>query len=355
MHKAKLLTLCLSLIVSLLLCEVALRIYFRAKGRQIARYQPSSVNSQTDDPRRFVSHPFLPYAPRPNDGRTMSVYRPETNQSYQVTYQLNSLGFRTPERPFEKGANVKRIVTLGGSTTFDGLTDQETWPARLEYLLSQAYPNEKIEVINLGVDMAASPTSLIDLEFIGLEYQPDLVISYDGVNDWNLIGRSGIAADYRNAYCKFDDTHKSLQARLPRWLFHSYLITYLSFRLDSATGAGDIGAQAMTAYHLPTDDKLSGMAYYERNLKLMRAAATEYHAKFLGATAHWVQPDAKAQAMNDELRTFYARERIGYLDLDTLLPHDYTLHTDAVHWTRTGIERVAEAWRDKIVRDHLIE
>lgn len=84
-------------------------------------------------------------------------------------YTNNSLGFRTPERPFEKPDSTKRIVTVGGSTTFDGPTNDQTWPALLEQKLNDHYARSgyKIEVINMGVDMAASPTSLIDLGFMG--------------------------------------------------------------------------------------------------------------------------------------------------------------------------------------------
>jgi hypothetical protein len=57
-------------------------------------------------------------------------------------------------------------------------------------------------------------------------------------------------------------------------------------------------------------------------LKLMRAIAGEYNARFVGATAHWVAPDAKVGAMNDELRAFFEREGIDYLDLDRLLAHN---------------------------------
>ncbi len=88
-------------------------------------------------------------------------------------------------------------------------------------MLNEVYGEKglKVEVINLGVVMAASPTSLINLEFIGVEFQPDLVISYDGVNDANLIGFEGAAPDYRNVYGDFDDEYRSWQSRLPAWAF----------------------------------------------------------------------------------------------------------------------------------------
>jgi lysophospholipase L1-like esterase len=356
----KVATVVISIFCALGLLEFIIWATFWATGRDITRYQPTSAYNVTlADARRFVSHPFLPFAPRPGDARTIKVFSPDTGRAYTTIYTLNSLGFRTPERPFAKAPGVKRIVCLGGSTTFGGATDAETWPALLEARLNAVYASRvRVEVINLAMDNAASPTSLVDLAFIGVEYAPDLVVSYDGVNDTQLIGREGVAPDYRNALRRFDDSYRSLQARLPGWAFHSYLVTLTAYKLDALTGgASDLGSQVFTAYKLPpATDPRAGVNYYERNLKLMRAISREYNARFLAATAHWVEPDAKVRALNDELRSFFAREKISYLDLDGDLPHcDWTLHVDQVHWTRAGLERVADAWAEKITRERLLE
>jgi hypothetical protein len=84
-------------------------------------------------------------------------------------YQNNSLGFRTPERPFKKPPMTKRVVTLGGSTAVDGPTNEQTWAALLEKRLNERYADRgyKVEVINLGVNMADSAYSLVDLALLG--------------------------------------------------------------------------------------------------------------------------------------------------------------------------------------------
>jgi hypothetical protein len=334
--------------------EIGLRTYFHFRGTDIRNYQPSFVYSTTGEDRaRFSSHPFLPYAPRPNDSRKMYPFRPDTNQTVEIDYTNNSLGFRTPERPFEKPANVRRIVTLGGSTTFDGPSNDLTWPALLEKKLNEHYANSgvRVEVINLGVDMAGSPMSLIDLEFIGLAYQPDLVISYDGVNEVHSLGLDGLVPDYRSNMQKFDENFRTLQSRLPRWAFHSYLLSYLTFKLDSRKNA-DVFSQVFEKQRRlqKAKDPMEGIQFYERNLRLMRAVSGEYNAKFLAATAHWTQPNQTVLTLNDRLRTFFAENKIEYLDLDNLLPHgDWSLHVDAVHWTPKGLELVATHWQTKIV------
>jgi hypothetical protein len=347
-----------SVLLTLGAFEIGLRVFFAIRGKDIKLYQPSSVYNPVSDKRRFTEHPFLPYAPRPNDARTLYVYRPETAQTYSYTYALNSLGFRTPERPFHKEPGTKRIITLGGSTTVDGFVDSDTWPALLEAKLNERYQGKaKVEVINLGVDMASSPTSLIDLAFLGVEYQPDLIISYDGVNDSGLVGRAGIQPDYRNALGRYNENYHSVQSWLPGWAFRSYLVSIISLKLDAISGGWDIGSQVLKFDRLPpSGNAIEGIEYYERNLKLMRAISREYNARFAGATAHWVAPDAKVQAMNDELRVFFTREGINFLDLDRLLVHgDWSIHVDAFHWTRAGIDQAATAWADKIQRENLLD
>ncbi len=359
LHSKKVLTVVGATVFALLLVEFGLRIFFKLSDHDITFFKPlSAYNSTFPEQGIFVSHPFLPFAQRPGDRRTLQIYRPETKRTYAYDYSMNSLGFRTPERPFEKPTGVKRIVTLGGSTTVDGFTDSETWPARLEARLNEEYGSRgvRVEVINLGVVAAASPTSLINLEFVGVEYRPDLVISYDGINDSLLVGFDGLAPDYRNAYRNFDEERRSWQSRVPTWAFHSYLVTCVSFALDRVSGGSDLLSRVMTVDKLkPSGDALAGMQLFKRNLKLQRAVSSAHEAKFLAATSHWVRPGEKVSAMNEELRRFFARERIDYLDLDTLLPHDdWSLHVDEIHWTREGIERVAEEMQKKIVKGNLL-
>ncbi|HEX8136004.1 MAG TPA: SGNH/GDSL hydrolase family protein [Pyrinomonadaceae bacterium] len=345
------------ILVACLLLEGILRLYFLVTHRDIRLYRPSVVSGLMRG--RFTSHPFLPFASRPLDSRKLFVYREEIGQTLEVDIKTNSLGFRTEDRPFEKPPGTKRVIVLGGSTTMDGPTNQETWPALLEKKLNETYPNTRIEVINFGLDMGSSPMSLINLEFIGVEYSPDLIISYDGVNDSNLMGYESISPDYRNILNRYDPNKLPLQARLPAWAFHSYFISVCSRKLDDVFyGPQEIYHQVIwnnVAKLKPSRNELEGVALFERNLRLMRAAAREYESKFLAATPHWVTPSEKVNRLNDELRRFFQRAEIDYVDLDGLLPHDdWSLHVDQVHWSRKGLETVAERFKEKIVADDLL-
>jgi hypothetical protein len=286
----------------------------------------------------------------------MFPYREEIKQTVETDYSTNSLGFRTPERPFEKPPKTKRIITLGGSTTFDGPTNDQTWSALLEKRLNETYAKSgyKIEVINLAVDMASSPYSLVNLCFIGVSFQPDLVISYDGVNDSWIIGYQGLMPDYRSLMDKYDPRERTLQSKLPKWLFASYLVSFISHKIDASIDSKpDLVGQVLgrkVALLKPSENQLEGIQYFKRNLKLMRGISNEYGAKFLAATSHWVHPSDKVVAMNEDMRRFFEQEHIDFLDLDRLLPHDdYSIHVDAVHWSLKGEEMMAERWEAKII------
>src|SRR6202043_2312756 len=129
--------------------------------------QPSFVFAKTSstgsERSRFISHPFLPYAARPFDARQLFFHREAEPNVVEYDVTNNSLGFRSPERTFAKPPGVRRVITLGGSTTWDGPTNDQTWPAILERELNQEYAGtgHRVEVINMGIDMASSPMSLI--------------------------------------------------------------------------------------------------------------------------------------------------------------------------------------------------
>jgi hypothetical protein len=355
---AKLLLVVVSTLAALLFLEGGLRIYFALVNRDISLYRPSFYYSTLtkENRNRFTSHPFLPYAPRPFDKRKMLPFRPDVGRIVECDYTNNSFGFRTPERPFKKPPMTKRVITLGGSTTFDGPTNEQTWSALLEKRLNEHYAGSghTIEVINLGVDMANSPYSLIDLAFLGVEYEPDLVISYDGVNDTLLLGYDGLTPDYRSSMSKFDVREQTLQSRLPQWIFKSYLLSWASFKYDRIAGdRPDLAGQVIekkVSQLKPSSNQLEGIQYFERNLKLMRAISSEYKAKFLAATGHWVHPPEKVVVLNEELRNFFGREGIDFLDLDKDLPHDdWSIHVDEVHWSLKGEEAMAKEWALKII------
>jgi lysophospholipase L1-like esterase len=123
--------------------------------------------------RLFQAHPFLNTGPRPGtsvraSGRTMT---------------FNSRGYRSPERALDLASPVPRVVTAGGSTTFDVAvpSDPASWPWRLEDDLRAA--GVAAEVWNAGFPGWTSLENVISLALRDLDLQPRLLVLFQGIND----------------------------------------------------------------------------------------------------------------------------------------------------------------------------
>ncbi|MEM7308676.1 MAG: hypothetical protein AAF682_18480 [Planctomycetota bacterium] len=108
-----------------------------------------------------------------------------------VSIRTNAEGFR--DAPFgAKRPGVLRIAALGDSFSFGhNVADDDAYPTLLEGLLST--PEREVEVLNLGVPGYSTLQHLAQLELLGPELAPDLVLcgTYLG-NDLsdNLLRRS---------------------------------------------------------------------------------------------------------------------------------------------------------------------
>jgi lysophospholipase L1-like esterase len=104
-----------------------------------------------------------------------------TTGDHTTTETVNSLGFRTPERPFAKPAGTKRVLIIGDSHTEAYVVDDgETYPELLERSLAAAGPTE---VIALGVGGWSTDQELLAYVHYGQRFDPDLVLLQFCPND----------------------------------------------------------------------------------------------------------------------------------------------------------------------------
>ena len=121
----------------------------------------------------IIPHPYLLYTLRPG-------YR-----EFGYT-QINSLGYRGHEFPYEKPRDTYRILCLGGSTTISFpfiKNPADAWPALLESRLNALYPGRHFEVINAGLGYATSAELLAGYMFRHRYLKPDMVVIHEGGND----------------------------------------------------------------------------------------------------------------------------------------------------------------------------
>jgi lysophospholipase L1-like esterase len=132
----------------------------------------------------FYRHPFLAVAPKPN-----------ARGAYLGKFiSHNSLGYRGREFALHKRAGVRRVIAFGGSSTYcSSVSNDDTWPARLQEELGPGF-----EVINAGCLGYTTVENLIQTEFLAADLEPDLCIYYEGYNDLRNAHVARLAGDYSN-------------------------------------------------------------------------------------------------------------------------------------------------------------
>jgi hypothetical protein len=250
--------------------------------------------------------------------------------------EMNSRGYRTHEFAVPKPAGLVRVVCLGGSTTIAGRTNEETWPALVERTLRSRYPGLALEVLNLGV---SSVTTEYWLERMGqvLEYEPDVVVQYQGVNDiaWRHLPR-------------YAQTH-----RLRGWAYRSLLLQrlfpfptedldpYLDETLETLGRTADVAHGHAVAYLGATfaqPDPERARGDFRRHL--------DHNSEFwtrrfpMHGYATWAGIVARYDVL---YREFAWRRHVPFVPVHEQID-DPRLFIDVCHFTPEGIARVADVF-----------
>lgn len=171
----KLLAAGLSVIATLLMMEIGVRIFDAARGR--------SSNARTSWYWMFQQDPFLGYRGRPS-ARTQ-------NGTDSVIH--NADGFRDSRDLSEIARMTQRrlVVCVGESSTY-GVSagrNEDTYPARLEAELRAASDDDRWVVFNAGVPGYTSHEILELVKLRLLKLQPEIIVTMNLRNDHEFIAR----------------------------------------------------------------------------------------------------------------------------------------------------------------------
>ena len=123
---------------------------------------------------------------------------------YKDSFNINSHGLRGPEFTADKPEDVYRIVLVGGSTIIGSgnVMDETTIPGILQKIFDKQESQTKIEVINAGMSGAntISESKLIKERLVN--FQPDLIVMYDGWNDLRADYSSEMIYDNWKSICQ---------------------------------------------------------------------------------------------------------------------------------------------------------
>jgi len=204
-YKKQFLLLTLFLLVILSVIEGVFQVYDYFNPRKCGQYSDPTMQQTCLDTTNIISY---------NDP-VVGRLTIEPNQHMQ-TININNDGFRGPEIQKEKSDDTYRIMVVGGSTIFGfyASSDQHTIPAHLQEKFNQLNFEKRVEVINVGIIAYNSNDALNLIKKKIVQYDPDLVIIFDGSNDLFLAFDSTIhspdLSELRYIYRKYFQFYKTL-------------------------------------------------------------------------------------------------------------------------------------------------
>jgi len=153
----------------------------------------------------FTYDPYLTYRFKPG-----AVIETADKTSYR---KINSQGFIGNGNVFpelsQKPKNKKRIIIFGGSTVAGGGASENkyTIPANLEKLLNLS-GDIKYEVVNAGVDGYTAYLEMAYYQSGLFRYHPDILVFYDGYNDYSYPTYAGGYLDEFQKECCWANNHR---------------------------------------------------------------------------------------------------------------------------------------------------
>ncbi|MBI4568278.1 MAG: SGNH/GDSL hydrolase family protein [Planctomycetes bacterium] len=336
------------------LAEVGARVYHRVKHGEwlVAEREPPL----------YGDHPALPYAPIPGAMADRS-----TPLGHRVRVVIGPHGFRgePPATPRPRGE--RRVVTLGGSTTFCVFQNEgDTWPARLQRLLA-APPSADVKVFNCGVPGYMSRHSLHNLAHRILEWEPDVVICCDLYNDLKPNRAPGFEPDYshweRVVKKERQESENSLSAALA-----DRSVLWLKLRFKLGLAPNNRAEPDPTVKRFDTVDE-RGVIAFQRNVESMaaicrargidfviatcplaftRATPMERLARYKGLLIHNRKLTVRgvvdgAERYNAALRDAAVRTGAPLIDLEAAAAGREDLFGDECHFNDEGCDRIARA------------
>lgn len=144
-------------------------------------------------------------------GRDYELVPDARGEGWGTRVEVNSHGFRGPERAPEAPGRT-RLIALGDSVTFgNDLAYAETWPAVLELELRALDPG--VDVLDLGLGGYDTAQEVATLADIGLAFRPAHVIVGFCVNDVGVVSMS-----MESAFVESDRENPLFLSRIAQWL-----------------------------------------------------------------------------------------------------------------------------------------
>jgi len=247
----------------------------------------------------------------------------------------------------EKKRNTIRIICFGGSTTLN-VRNKKGWcySKLLQERLSKKYPHLVIEVLNAGGDGFSSAHTLVNFSLRCLELKPDIITIYENINDLsaNYYGKE-ILSDYSNKYLTYD--FLAYRHRYGFWgslLRYSYLARFINSRTSFFRNMANIDMDRRR-------DFKKGEEYFRNNLRSIIAIAKANNIYPILATQgakKSLRKDKGFSAYNEIIKEVGRKEGVCVVDIAENFLNDDKFFLDEVHLEAEGVKQIANGLFDPI-------
>jgi hypothetical protein len=322
----------------------------------------------------------------PPAGERRPIYRYLPSTTTPLGLVTNQLGFRGPPVDYKRRPDTVRIVLIGASTTAEAHATAYSGSEMLNYWLNlwatANHPGLKLEVINAGREAVKSP----DIEAIVrqevLPLRPDLVLYYEGANQFDL------APLVKDLPARRTDDRQDWNDIVAGWLKEASNWSALARRARALFGLAEVteggGEPAKPDYtlvwprgvdeadpNLASPDLPVNLPVILGDLDRMRKELAAAGSEFAVASFMWLARDgmvvnpvrnrliydylnvsyypfryrdiARLAAFQNRVFAKYAATRgVPFIDVVRYMPFDPDLFADAIHNTQPGIN--LRAW-----------
>ncbi len=283
---------------------------------------------------------------------------------FGVPTRTNSLGLRGPEVRRRRDREF-RILSLGESSAFgNGVGDAETYAALLEAHLNRAAGEDLFTVINGGVPAYTSFQSLVYLKERGLALEPQMLLFYHEANDLlpsylrasdsSVVGMN--LSDPERHADRLRRTHRRLLAWSAIYRFIRYRLALSQIEQFQQT----VGEEFRPAWPVQVGEERRSLKFpfrvrLEERIEILKEflrLSREHAFEFV-----LIHPSYRDSKPHSCVFTEFSRaNRVPLFEVHPLLhPEDGPHHfLDAMHPTRRGHERIADALFNFLVEKRLV-
>jgi lysophospholipase L1-like esterase len=206
--------------------------------------------------------------------------------SPQGSARANAVGLRTALLPSDtKAPEERRLVLTGDSSVYGwGLPDGQTYADQLQAELNLGIVGARVSVVNLGVPGYSTEQSLRQLEDVGWDYAPDLLLVHNIFSDCNIDAfqdRAALALATPESSAAYRALHRSrlfCAAYMPIARARATFMQEPNRVLMPGRPAGANAAMALEKIDQVIDLSRVPLGDYLANLDAMRAGASAHGA-----------------------------------------------------------------------------